>query len=175
MRNPHFKADSEDEELCHAIFATDTMGFSPEFFARTGGELYLAGLNSTTIPLPDVATQVVPSETAIGQLKACAKAMMVGVPDKDIEVLREGLVCLPHFPLSSTSNTITVLPPSNFERSAHCIANTRREAGRCQDSRRCRRRSVYCGWAWGLGDYAGAWDGAGACGDDFGEDAECEN
>jgi hypothetical protein len=94
VRNPHFKPDNEDGELCHAVFATDTLGFSPEFFARTGGELYLAGLNSTTIPLPDVATEVRPSKQAIDQLKACARAMMVGVPGREFEVLREGLVRL---------------------------------------------------------------------------------
>jgi hypothetical protein len=95
VRNPHFKPDEEDEELCHAVFATDTLGFSPEWFARTSGELYLAGLNSTTIPLPDVATEVKASKESIDQLKACARAMMVGVPGKDFEVLREGLVCPP--------------------------------------------------------------------------------
>ena len=95
VRNPHFKSERGNEELCHAVFATDTLGFSPEFFARTGGELYLAGLNSTTIKLPDVATEVKPSEEAIDQLKACAKVMMMGVPGKGLEVLREGLVCQP--------------------------------------------------------------------------------
>jgi hypothetical protein len=54
--------------------------------------LYLAGLNSTTIKLPDIATEAKPSEEAIDQLKACAKVMMMGVPGKELEVLREGLV-----------------------------------------------------------------------------------
>jgi hypothetical protein len=44
------------------------------------------------IPLPDVASDVHASDEPIKQLKACAKAMMVGVPGKDFEVLREGLV-----------------------------------------------------------------------------------
>jgi glycine/D-amino acid oxidase-like deaminating enzyme len=92
VRNPHFKPNDTDKETCHAVFATDTLGFSPEWFARTGGELYLAGLTSTTTPLPDVATEVKASEKAIEQLKACAMAMMEGVPGKRLEVLREGLV-----------------------------------------------------------------------------------
>jgi len=93
VRNPFFNPHELDEEVCHAVFATDTLGFSPEWFARIGGELYLAGLNSTSIPLPDVATDVVASEKAIDQLKNCAKVMMMdnGV-GKDIEVLRQGLV-----------------------------------------------------------------------------------
>jgi glycine/D-amino acid oxidase-like deaminating enzyme len=92
VRNPHFKPNNLDKETCHAVFATDTLGFSPEWFARTGGELYLAGLTSTTTPLPDIATEVNASEKAIEQLKACAMAMMKGVAGKELEVLREGLV-----------------------------------------------------------------------------------
>lgn len=92
VRNPHYKDTESETELCHAVFATDTLGFSPEWFARTGGELYLAGLNATNIPLPDVATDVKPSAKAIEQLKECAKTMMLNVPGKELEVLREGLV-----------------------------------------------------------------------------------
>jgi hypothetical protein len=91
VRNPFFNP----QELDNAVFATDTLGFSPEWFARIGGELYLAGLNSTSIPLPDVATDVVASEKAIEQLKSCARAMMVdNGAGKEIEVLRQGLVSL---------------------------------------------------------------------------------
>jgi glycine/D-amino acid oxidase-like deaminating enzyme len=93
VRNPNHKPDDDlEKEVCHAVFATDTLGFSPEWFARLGGELYLAGLNSTSIPLPDVATDVRASEKAIEQLKSCAKAMMKNVEGRDMEVLREGLV-----------------------------------------------------------------------------------
>lgn len=89
------------------------MGFSPEFFARTGGELYLAGLNSTTIPLPDAAKDVRPSEDAIGQLKACARAMMLSVPGRELEVLREGLVRLPFVLISRNISNVTVVFPSS--------------------------------------------------------------
>jgi hypothetical protein len=95
VRNPFFNPQELDKEVCHAVFATDTLGFSPEWFARIGGELYLAGLNSTSIPLPDVATDVVPSEKAIEQLKSCAKAMMMdNGAGTEIKVLRQGLVGL---------------------------------------------------------------------------------
>jgi hypothetical protein len=93
VRNPHFNPTEPDKERCHAVFATDTLGFSPEWFARTGGELYLAGLTSTTIPLPEPGTVVEASEKAVEQMTACARAMMVGMPGKEVEVLREGLVC----------------------------------------------------------------------------------
>ncbi|KAH7380665.1 FAD dependent oxidoreductase [Pyrenochaeta sp. MPI-SDFR-AT-0127] len=95
VRNPHFKPVELETEVCHAVFATDTLGFSPEWFARIGGELYLAGLNSTSIPLPEVATDVQASPKAIEQLKQCAKAMMVNAPGKEVEVLREGLCFRP--------------------------------------------------------------------------------
>ena len=74
------------------MFATDTLGFSPEWFSRIGGELYLAGLNSTMIPLPDVATDVEINLSAMEQLKDCAKAMVGTVDGKNMEVIREALV-----------------------------------------------------------------------------------
>ncbi|KAJ4985678.1 FAD dependent oxidoreductase superfamily protein [Stagonosporopsis vannaccii] len=99
VRNPFFNPQDLDREVCHAVFATDTLGFSPEWFARIGGELYLAGLNSTSIPLPEVATDVVASEKAIKQLKSCAKAMMMeNGAGNEIEVLRQGLCFRPVTP-----------------------------------------------------------------------------
>ncbi|USP73761.1 uncharacterized protein yc1106_01035 [Curvularia clavata] len=95
VRNPNFKPEELDKEVCHAVFATDTLGFSPEWFARLGGELYLGGLNSTTVPLPDIATDVKASEKAIEQLRECAKVMTVAVLGKELEVLREGLCFRP--------------------------------------------------------------------------------
>lgn len=104
VRNPHFTPELIDKETCHAVFATDTLGFSPEWFARIGGELYLAGLNSTGIPLPEIATDVKVNQRAIDQLKQCAKAMMLNVPGKDFEILREGLVCI-----TTTEHTISIM------------------------------------------------------------------
>jgi len=131
VRNPLFRPGDGEGEVCHAVFATDTMGFSPELFARTGGEVYLAGLNSTTIALPESVAGFRPSAEAIARLKACARAMMVGVPGREIEVLREGLVCcLPILIWPRVSELCTVLPSSDVEWAAHRIANTRREAGR---------------------------------------------
>ncbi|KAF2133164.1 FAD dependent oxidoreductase-like protein superfamily [Dothidotthia symphoricarpi CBS 119687] len=95
VRNPHFRSQDPEKEVCHAVFATDTLGFSPELFARLGGELYLAGLNTTMIPLPDVATDVKADEKAIEQLKQCARAVMSTVTGKEIKVLREGLCFRP--------------------------------------------------------------------------------
>lgn len=54
--------------------------------------MYLAGLNSTTIPLPEAGSEVKASKETVEQLKACAKAMMTNAPGKEADVLREGLV-----------------------------------------------------------------------------------
>jgi hypothetical protein len=114
VRNPHFNPDELDKDVCHAVFATDTLGFSPEWFSRTGGELYLAGLNTTMIPLPDATVEVKASEKAIDQLKACAKAMLKEVPEKEVEILREGLVSPIDIPGQSVVlNHTLVLPSSN--------------------------------------------------------------
>ena len=90
LKNPFYKEG--DQDICHAVFATDTLGFSPELFARTGGEVYLAGLNSTQIPLPDIATDVHINPESIEKLKECAAAMMANVEGKELEVMRESLV-----------------------------------------------------------------------------------
>lgn len=92
LKSPRWSKEHE-ESGCHAVFATDTLGFSPEMFSRVGGEIYLAGLNSTKIPLPKLATEAETQPDAIQQLKSTA-AVMLGRPDKvdDLEVLREGLV-----------------------------------------------------------------------------------
>ncbi|KAF2785965.1 FAD dependent oxidoreductase-like protein superfamily [Melanomma pulvis-pyrius CBS 109.77] len=89
LKNPLFKED--ETEVCHAVFATDTLGFSPEYFSRAGGEVYLAGLNSTMIPLPEVASDVKAVPEAIKQLRDCAVAMMGTVDGKEVEVTREAL------------------------------------------------------------------------------------
>jgi glycine/D-amino acid oxidase-like deaminating enzyme len=81
--------------MCHAVFATDTLGFSPEWFSRAEGELYLAGLNSTTIPLPEVATDAKVIPEVVKQMRDCAAAMIGVVDDKGVEVLREALCFRP--------------------------------------------------------------------------------
>lgn len=78
------------------MFATDTLGFSPELFSRIGEELYIAGLNTTQVPLPELASDVTISEKAVKQLEEVA-ATMCGLPEKpnDLTILRKGLVSSP--------------------------------------------------------------------------------
>lgn len=90
LKNPFFREDVEEE--CHAVFAADNLGFSPEWFSRAGGEVYLAGLNTTMIPLPETASDAQPNEKAMKQLRDCALEMMGSVDGRDVEVMRESLV-----------------------------------------------------------------------------------
>ena len=93
LKNPFYKEDDTPEETCHAVFATDHLGFSPEWFSRAGGEVYLAGLNTTQIPLPEVATDAKPREDAIKKMKECAESMMGSrEAGKKVETLRTALV-----------------------------------------------------------------------------------
>lgn len=92
IRNSHHNPEQADTEACHALFATDDFGFSPELFSRVGGELYLAGLNSTMIPLPEQSSDVKTSPQAIAHMRKCAAGMIGVVNGKEMEVLREALV-----------------------------------------------------------------------------------
>jgi hypothetical protein len=82
-----------EDEGCHAVFVTGTLGFSPELFSRVNGEVYICGLNTATIPLPLVATDAQVQPAAIEQLKEAA-ASMLGIPGSsdDLEIIRESLV-----------------------------------------------------------------------------------
>ena len=91
LQNPFFKTD--ENEVCHAVFATDTLGFSPELFSRADGEIYIAGLNTTQIPLPDVSVDAKVDPSAVKKLKDCAAEMLGSVNDgEELQVLRESLV-----------------------------------------------------------------------------------
>lgn len=137
--------------MCHAVFATDTLGFSPEWFSRGGGELYLAGLNTTQIPLPEVATDAKIDPNAIKQLKDCAFAMMGTVDGKEMEITREALVCCAIFPaqhiLRSVLTNGPVFSPSDIQRTANRLANPGRETRcRLQDARGWPRRCLCYSW-----------------------------
>lgn len=82
---------------CHAIFSTSSQGYSPELISRTGGEIYIAGLNDANITLPNLATEAVIEEEAIAELKKTAQRMC-GVSGQEVEVLRKGLCFRPVTP-----------------------------------------------------------------------------
>lgn len=95
LKSPRWTAAMEVKG-CHAVFATDTLGYSPELFSRLGEEVYLAGLNSMTIPLPELSTDAKVQPDDIETLKKTA-ARMLKIPgaENDLQTLREGLCFRP--------------------------------------------------------------------------------
>lgn len=76
---------------CHAIFTTDPSGYSPEVFSRSPGHIYIAGLNSSTYPLPDLATDRVISSDSIATLRKTAQRLL----GEELTVEREGVCWRP--------------------------------------------------------------------------------
>ena len=76
---------------CHALFASDIAGYSPELFSRLPGYVYIAGLNSSTHPLPSLPTKRIIDPKSISTLMATAKRLM----GEDIEIVREGVCWRP--------------------------------------------------------------------------------
>ena len=95
MRSPRWTAAHEDSG-CHAVFATDAGGFSPEIFSRVGGEIYVGGLNDPGLPLPETATDARPDPREIAKMRRVARRMLgVRSGEDDLEVVREGLCFRP--------------------------------------------------------------------------------
>ncbi|GFF49137.1 splicing factor U2AF 23 kDa subunit [Aspergillus lentulus] len=95
----------------HAVFTShpDACGFCPEIFSRQGGEIYIAGLNDTHIPLPAQAEDSckLMDQNEMERLKKAAVHLMGalaegnveltdGIANKnDLEILRESLCFRP--------------------------------------------------------------------------------
>jgi len=97
LRSPRWAAESDDD--CHAVFSSLTSGLSPEVFSRVGGEIYVAGLNSSAIPLPETASDAVVDQSCIETLRRVGEQMLgVKGQENDLEVVREGLCFRPVTP-----------------------------------------------------------------------------
>jgi glycine/D-amino acid oxidase-like deaminating enzyme len=82
---------------CHAIFTTDQDArFSPGIFSRAGGDIYLAGLDTTAIPIPEFASEVQPEPASIEALMRTARKLL---GDDEFEVLGTGFC---HRPVSKS-------------------------------------------------------------------------
>jgi glycine/D-amino acid oxidase-like deaminating enzyme len=114
LRSPRHTQRHEREThqgRSHAVFTTHprASGFSPELFSREGAEIYIAGLNSSQIPLPTRADGIkaIMDEEQIDALKTVAVRLLGKLADghvessdelpnaDDLEVLREGLCFRP--------------------------------------------------------------------------------
>lgn len=78
----------------HAVFTSMRSGVSPEIFSRMGEEIYVAGLNDPSLPLPDLATDAKIDPSKIEELKKVSQRLL-GTDGSDIEVLKEGLCFRP--------------------------------------------------------------------------------
>jgi glycine/D-amino acid oxidase-like deaminating enzyme len=99
LRSPHWTEGPPAHPVpgCHAIFTTDTdANFSPEIFSRAGGDIYLAGLNTTAIPIPELASEVQPESASIEVLTRVARKLL---GDGQVEVVGTGFC---HRPVSSS-------------------------------------------------------------------------
>jgi glycine/D-amino acid oxidase-like deaminating enzyme len=97
LKSPRWHAGLEGNG-CHAIFATHQTAFCPEMFSRIGGHIYFAGLNSSTLPLPDAAAgKAKPYRESLAQLREAAKEILGSGPgaEDDLEIVREGLCFRP--------------------------------------------------------------------------------
>lgn len=94
VRSPRW-AKAHEKNGCHAVFTTGE-GFSPEIFSRMGDEIYVAGLNSSTIPLPDLATESIIEDDSISRLHEVSK-LLLGVDGgvDDLQIIRKGLCFRP--------------------------------------------------------------------------------
>ena len=91
VKNP---CDHGGTDSSHSVFCT--LGdLSPEVFSRPSGLIYLSGVNSSAIPLPQLATGAEAVQTSLDELKAVARRVFgVGVGE-ELEVVRTGLCFRP--------------------------------------------------------------------------------
>ncbi|KAI9669636.1 MAG: hypothetical protein M1831_007332 [Alyxoria varia] len=94
VRSPQWTADQEVGG-CHAVFASDTHGFSPAIMSRVGGEIYIGGLNDSSLTLPEIASDAKPDPRSIETLKQVSKDVLGISNMDDLEILREGLCFRP--------------------------------------------------------------------------------
>ncbi|EPS42774.1 hypothetical protein H072_3249 [Dactylellina haptotyla CBS 200.50] len=62
---------------CNAVFASISgVSWHPEFFTRVNGDIYFAGVNSSKIPLPAIATEVKEKQSDIKELIDLAEVLV---------------------------------------------------------------------------------------------------
>lgn len=88
VKSPRWSKEHETNE-CHAVFTTDKVGYSPKIFSRMGEEIYIAGLISSSLALPALATETNIDEASIRKLMTTAQRLL-GVDEKEVEIVRKG-------------------------------------------------------------------------------------
>ncbi|KAK0749608.1 FAD dependent oxidoreductase [Schizothecium vesticola] len=102
LRSPRWKGVEGDE--CHAIYTTHGEGFAPEIYARLGGDIFIGGVNSSDLPVPEVPGKAEVYGREIARLKKTTKALLGsteadgGSDDSDLEIVRQALCFRPVTP-----------------------------------------------------------------------------
>ena len=94
VKSPRWTAEME-KKGCHAIFTTMRDGLSPEAFSRTGGEIWIGGVNDPDLALPERATDAEVDRGSIDKLMDVAKQLLGSEGKDDLEVVREGVCFRP--------------------------------------------------------------------------------
>lgn len=101
IRSPRL-AKQLDCSGCHAIFTSMRSGISPELFSRIGGEadqseIYIAGLNDASLPLPELATDAKIEKDKNTELHRISQKLLgqPGAQPSELEILKEGLCFRP--------------------------------------------------------------------------------
>ena len=96
VKSPRWTREHETKG-CDAVFTSVRSGFSPEIFSRVGGEIYVAGLNDASIPLPDLPTDAKIDSSSIEELTKVSERLLGkdGTDVSDLQVVREGLCFRP--------------------------------------------------------------------------------
>lgn len=96
VKSPRWTKEHESSG-CHAVFTTMRSGFSPEIISRVGEEIYVAGLNDPSLPLPPSAAEAKVDKASINELKTVAQKLLGedGTDVSDLEIVREGLCFRP--------------------------------------------------------------------------------
>lgn len=100
VTSPHLTSQVENAG-CHAVYmTTSNNGYKPGILSRVGGHIYIAGLNSTSIPLPEVAGQYKVHEEAIARLEKTAAELLdaEGEGGQRPAIVRKGLCFRPVTP-----------------------------------------------------------------------------
>ena len=111
VRSPRYTlAHDEAYGGAHSVFCAPGQHwkFAPEAISRTGREgqteIYVAGLNSSTLPLPELATDLNKNEKARQELRQVTVQLSgaskegADINEDDLEIVREGLCFRPVAP-----------------------------------------------------------------------------
>jgi glycine/D-amino acid oxidase-like deaminating enzyme len=103
LRSPRWSPNALGGDECQAVYiSSPAMGFAPEIYSRYSGAegkhlIYIAGLNSSTLPLPTKATAAVPRGEDLETLKKVAVQLlgMEGEEEDDLKIEKEALCFRP--------------------------------------------------------------------------------